>query len=146
MDRMQQQATSYNRDETADILDLASELEDRSAAGEIDLSRSDLYRIAEEMNISPEAIDQAIRSLARARRTDAKEVKRSIKRRMRFVRHAMAYVITVSALAVVDALGGGGWWFFYVAGFWGILLALHALRFVTRRNGPLERRLYDPEP
>ena len=141
MDRLQDQGHRYSRDETADILDLAAAIEDLSRSDGSDLSRHDLHRIAAELDISPEAVDEAIRNLARRQTRSAKELRKSVRRRMRFVRHAMAYVITVSVLALVDALGGGGWWFFYVAGGWGILLALHALRFVTRRNGPLEQRM-----
>ena len=55
------------------------------------------------------------------------------------MRHAMAFTIVVAVLATVDALDGGGWWFIYIAGIWGIALALYGLRFATRRNGPLER-------
>jgi hypothetical protein len=137
---MHRERRSYDRQETADILDLASALEDSSLAG-ADLDRSDLYRIAEELGISDAAVDHAIRSLADGDRMHQREAKKSIRRRMRFYRHALAYTIVVAILAVVDLLGGGGWWFFYVAGIWGIALALHAMRFVTRRNGPLERRV-----
>ena len=135
------ESARYGRDETADIFDLAAEVQAREGGDELDLSRSDIYRIAEELGISRSSIDEAIRQMAKADRRDSKESRKSVKRRMRFIRHAMAYVITVSILALVDALGGGGWWFFYVAAIWGIILALHAMRFVTRRNGPLERRL-----
>ena len=141
MERLQDRDERYSRDQTADILDLAAAIEDVTRDGGLDLSRQDLYRIAGELDISHEAVDEAIRAMARDQTRSAKDLRKSVRRRMRFVRHAMAYVITVTVLAVVDALGGGGWWFFYVAGGWGILLALHALRFVTRRNGPLEQRM-----
>ena len=131
----------YGRDETADILDLAAALESSDAERQLDLSRDDLYRIARELGISESAVDAAIDGSDRTSRVEAKTNRRSVRRRMRFIRHALAYVITVSILAVVDALGGGGWWFFYIAAIWGIVLALHGMRFVTRRNGPLEQRL-----
>lgn len=141
MDRIRQSNRRFGRDETADILDLAGELESLESGNDFDLDRGDLHRIAAEMGISPHVVDRAIRDLARSDTSQAKESRKSVRRRMRFMRHALAYAITISILAMVDALGGGGWWFFYFAAFWGIALALHAMRFATRRNGPLERRL-----
>ena len=141
MDRMQDRRYTYDREQTSEILDLAGELDETVRDGDVGLTRDDLYRIAHELEIDPAAVDKAIRNLAKSATVSAKESKKSVRRRMRFVRHAMAYIITISLLAVVDALGGGGWWFFYIAGFWGIALALHGLRFVTRRNGPLEKKM-----
>lgn len=131
----------YGREETADILDLASELESAGDVLEPELTQRDLYRIADELGISADSVDAAIDERRRSHRETERASRRSVRRRMRFIRHAMAYIVVVGTLAVVDALGGGGWWFFYVAGLWGIALALHGMRFVTRRNGPLERRL-----
>lgn len=131
----------YGREETADILDLAAALESSDAERRLDLSRDDLYRIASELGISVAAVDAAIDDAERSGRVDARSSRKAVRRRMRFIRHALAYTITVSILALADALGGGGWWFFYIAAVWGIALALHAMRFVTRRNGPLEQRL-----
>lgn len=141
MDRMQDRRQVYGREETSEILDLAGELDETVRDGDVGLTRDDLYRIARELEIDPAAIDQAIRDQARTATVSAKQGKKAVRRRMRFARHAMAYIITISLLAVVDALGGGGWWFFYIAGFWGIALALHGLRFVTRKDGPLEKKL-----
>jgi hypothetical protein len=141
MERIQRDQRRFSGNETADIFDLASAIEGTTSHLDRDLSLEDLYRIADELGISSAAIDAAIRDLGRRDRAEAREAKRNVKRRMRFIRHAMVYTIAIVMLAIVDALGGGGWWFFYVAGLWGILLAMHGLRFVTRRNGPLERRL-----
>lgn len=141
MDGIRQDTRRFDRDETADILDLAGELEARAPGDDFDLGRSDIYRIAAELGISAVIVDRAIRELDRAQRSEAKASRRGVRRRMRFLRHALAYVITISILAAVDVLDGGGWWFYYVAAIWGIALALHALRFMTRRNGPLERKL-----
>ena len=65
--------------------------------------------------------------------------KKVTRRRMRFVRHAMAFAVVVTGLALIDAINGGGWWFFYIAGAWGIALALHGMRFATRKDGPVEK-------
>jgi 2TM domain len=141
VERIRTRRDRFTTDEIADIFDVAASIEAIPVGLERDLSLDDLYRIGEELGISPSSIDAAMVAIARRGRADERDVRRSIRRRMRFLRHAIAYVVVVGMLAIIDALGGGGWWFFYVAGLWGIALALHALRFVTRRNGPLERRL-----
>lgn len=129
----------FGRTETANIFDLATALEDSPGFDGRDLSRDDLYRIGEEIGLSPAAIDAAIGEARRRQRSTDKESRRAARRRLRFVRHVMAFTIVVSVLAVVDAIDGGGWWSVYIAAFWGIALALYGLRFFTRRNGPLER-------
>lgn len=139
MDRLQGQRQVFDREDTAEILDLAGRLESDERSPDSGLTRQQLYRVADELDIRRDAIDKAIRDLSRSSSRSVKEQKRAVRRRMRFVRHAMAYLITVASLFLVDALDGGGWWFFYIAAIWGIFLALHALRFVTRRNGPLEQ-------
>ncbi len=142
MDRVRQDSRRYDRGETADIIDLAASLADDGNADAFDLDRADLHRIAAELDIPPSAIDRAIDELAWRRRTEARQTRKAVRRRMRFLRHVMAFVIVITMLAAVDAAGGGGWWFFYVAAAWGIAVILHGMRFVTRRNGPLERRLH----
>ena len=144
MDRMQDHRQLYGREESAEILDLAGALDDTRRDADVGLTREDLYRIADELDIDASAIDQAIRDRAKSATVSKKQAKKAVRRRMRFVRHALAYIITVSVLAIIDALDGGEWWFFYIAGLWGIVLALHAVRFVTRRNGPLESRMLAP--
>lgn len=141
--RLRDGTRRYARDETAEILDLAASLDTSSSERELGLTRHDLYRIADELGISEGAVDDAIIDRSRVLRSDARTTRKAVRRRMRFIRHAVAYSIVVGMLALVDALGGGGWWFFYVAAIWGIALALHAMRFVTRRNGPLERRFIE---
>lgn len=141
MGRTQYQPARFDRDETADILDLAGELERRTTGDGLEIDLADVYRIARELGISDASVDEAIHHIVRRGTVEAKEARRSVRRRMRFIRHALAYIVTVSILALVDALGGDGWWVFYIAGFWGIILALHGLRLITRRNGPLETRL-----
>ena len=79
------------------------------------------------------------------RSADERDARKRVRRRMRFVRHAMVYALVVSALLLIDALNGGGWWFFYVAALWGAILAIQAMRFMTRRKGPLEQAMLDRE-
>lgn len=141
MERIHQDERRFDRDEVAEIFDLASAIEGTTGGVDRDISFDDLHRIANELGISQASVEAAVRDLGKRRREEVREARRAVRRRMRFIRHATVYMIVVLILAIVDALGGGGWWFFYVAGLWGILLAMHALRFITRRNGPLERRL-----
>lgn len=141
MGDIRQNEQRFDTEEAADILDLASALEERASERQSRFAKSDLHRIADELGISPSAVDAAIRSMQGETRATARARKKAVKRRLRFIRHAIAYTTVVLVLATIDALGGGGWWFFYVAGGWGILLALHATRFITRRNGPLEARM-----
>lgn len=138
MERATRNSERFGRTETANIFDLATALEDSSRIDGRDLTRDDLYRIGDEIGISPSAIDAAIGEARRRDRSVDKESRRAVRRRLRFMRHAMAFTIVVAVLATVDALDGGGWWFIYIAGIWGIALALYGLRFATRRNGPLE--------
>jgi hypothetical protein len=134
----------FGRNETANIFDLASALDEDSPLDDPDLTRSDLYRIADELGIAPAAIDAAIAEVRRRERSIEKESKKNVRRRLRLLRHTMAFLVVVSVLAIVDALDGGGWWFIYVAAIWAIVLGLYGLRFFTRRNGPLEQRLLSP--
>ena len=141
MDRERRQDQRFDRDEAADIFDLAAALEQGDKERGEGLGLDDLHRIGDELGISSAAIDRAIRSIRKDGRREAKAGKKTARRRLRFIRHAMAYVTVIVILALLDAVAGGGWWFFWFAGLWGILLALHAMRFVTRRNGPIDRRL-----
>jgi hypothetical protein len=141
MAQMSGEAPRFDREEAAEILDLAAAIEELERGDDLDLTISQVESIASELGISERSVRRAIDTRRRDDKQAAKLSRRSLKRRMRFIRHASAYAVSVSILALVDALDGGRWWFFYVAGFWGILLALHALRFVTRPDGPVERRI-----
>ncbi len=141
MEQMSGDSLRFDREETAEILDLAAAIEEMERGDDLDLTLTQVQSIAAELGISNNAVRRAIDTHKRDGRKAEKLSRKSLRRKMRFVRHASAYGITISILAVVDALDGGRWWFFYVAGFWGIVLALHALRFVTRPNGPLQRRM-----
>ncbi len=141
MEQMRGDTQRFDREEAAEILDLAAAIEEQERGDDLDLTTSQVRAIAAELGISERSVARAIDRYRREDRKAAKVSRRALKRRMRFIRHAAAYVVTVAILVVVDVLDGGGWWFFYVAGFWGIALALHGLRFLTRRSGPLERRI-----
>ena len=141
MEQMSGDPLRFDREEAAEILDLAAAIEEMERGDDLDLTLVQVQSIAAELGISSDAVRRAIDTRSRDDRKSAKLSRKSLRRRMRFIRHAAAYVVTISILALVDALDGGAWWFFYIAGFWGIALALHALRFVTRSGGPLHRRI-----
>ncbi|VAV94175.1 hypothetical protein MNBD_ACTINO01-2499, partial [hydrothermal vent metagenome] len=141
MEQMSGDPLRFDREEAAEILDLAAAIEEMERGDDLDLTLVQVQSIAAELGISSSAVRRAIDTRNRDDRRSAKLSRKSIRRRMRFIRHAAAYAVTIAILAVVDVLDGGGWWFFYVAGFWGIALALHGLRFVTRSGGPLHRRI-----
>lgn len=136
-------ASGYTSDEATRIIDAASRIQD--PVDRDDLTYDEIVRVADELGIGEPAVRTALRLATTRDRRDARSARKRVARRMRFVRHAAAFVLVVLALALIDALGGGGWWFFYVAAIWGVMLALHALRFATRRRGPLERRMLERE-
>ncbi|MGB5167794.1 MAG: 2TM domain-containing protein [Acidimicrobiia bacterium] len=140
----QQQERRFPRDEVGDIIDIAARLDDLvDAPTDRGLTFDQLIHVAAEVGISREAVQRAIREEGRRRAVDDREARKRVRRRMRFVRHALVYVVVVSSLLLVDALNGGGWWFFYVAALWGAILAIQALRFLTRRKGPLEQAMLE---
>ena len=134
---------TFTADDVGELISLATRLDELEDSSE--LSTDQVASVAAELGISRAALDRAIRQRRRRRRADARTAQKKVRKRMRFIRHAVAYAMVVGALILVDALGGGGWWFFYVAAIWGVVLALHGLRFVTGRRGPLERYLTDRE-
>ena len=140
----QQHERRFPRDEVGDIIDVAARLDDLvEDPTDRGLTLDQLVHVAAEVGISRHAVEKAIREEGKRRAVDDREARKRIRCRMRFVRHALAYIIIVSSLLLVDALNGGGWWFFYVAALWGALLAIQALRFLTRKKGPLEQAMLE---
>ncbi len=51
------------------------------------------------------------------------------------VKHATIYIVGCGALAIIWATLGGGYpWFAWPMLVWGVVLALHALRYATRSS------------
>jgi len=143
---VQREERRFPRDEVGGIIDLAARLdnlvEDPTDQG---LTLEQLVHVADEVGISRHAVESAVAKEGKRRSRDGREARKRVRRRLRFVRHAMVYALVVSALLLIDVLNGGGWWFFYVAALWGAILALQAMRFMTRRKGPLEQAMLDRE-
>ena len=75
-------------------------------------------------------------------------VRRRVRSRLRFIRHAFFFVVLNLAFFLIDLATGGGFWVQWVALFWGLLLAVQFLSaFVAPRLwGPdVERRLIEAE-
>lgn len=140
----QRQERRFPREEVGDIIDIAARLDDLvEDPTDRGLTFEQLVHVADEVGISRSAVEQAIRVEGKLRAVDEKEARKRVRRRMRFVRHALVYALVVTSLLLIDVFNGGGWWFFYVAALWGAVLALQALRFLTRKKGPLEQALLE---
>jgi hypothetical protein len=53
-----------------------------------------------------------------------RRIRRSVRNKLDFYRHAALYGLVVGFLLVLDALFGDGWWVQWVAGIWGIFIVL----------------------
>ncbi len=143
---VQRQERRFPRDEVGEIIDLAARLDDLvDDPTDRGLTMEQLVHVADEVGISRQAVERAVAEEGKRRSSDERIARKRVRRRMRFVRHAMVYALVVSALLLIDVLNGGGWWFFYVAAVWGAILAIQAMRFLTRRKGPLEQAMLDRE-
>ena len=129
--------------EVGELIDLAARLDELVTSD--GLAYDDLLRVADEVGISPKAIERAVVEDRATRRRMTKQARKRVRRRMRFVRHTIVYAVVVSSLFLIDALNGGGLWFFYVAALWGAALALQGSRFLTRRSGPVEEGMLERE-
>jgi len=56
------------------------------------------------------------------------QVRRRVRRKLRFYRDVTSFVVIVGTLALIDWATGGGWWVQWVAIIWGGILALQFLR------------------
>ncbi len=141
---VQRQERRFPRDEVGEIIDLAARLDDLvQDPSDQGLTLEQLVHVADEVGISRRAVERAVADEGKRRSADERDARKRVRRRMRFVRHAMVYALVVSALLLIDVLNGGGWWFFYVAALWGAILAIQAMRFMTRKKGPLEKAMLD---
>ena len=124
----QQQERRFPRDEVGDIIDVAARLDDLvDDPTDRGLTLDQLIHVAAEVGISPDAVRRAIREERKRRVVDDREARKRVRRRMRFVRHALVYIVVVSSLLLIDALNGGGWWFYWPMIGWGIGLLIHIL-------------------
>jgi len=140
------QEQRFPREDIGDIIDLAARLDDLvDDPTDLGLTLDQLVRVAGEVGISRDAVERAVRDQRKQKAVDEREAKKRVRRRMRFIRHILVYLVVISALLLIDALNGGGWWFFYIAALWGAVLAIQGMRFVTRRKGPLEQVMLERE-
>jgi fatty acid desaturase len=63
---------------------------------------------------------------------EIRRIRRRVRARLDFYRHAVTYVVVVGAFAFLDWVTGGGWWVQWLAIIWGAILALQFFaNFVT---------------
>ncbi len=143
MRELQADEQRFSVEEVGELIDLAARLDELATSD--GLVHEDLLRVADEVGISPAAIERAVVEDRATRRRMTKQARKRVRRRMRFVRHTVVYAVVLSSLLLIDALNGGGWWFYYVAALWGAALALQGTRFLTRRSGPVEEGMLERE-
>jgi putative flippase GtrA len=143
MGELQADEQRFSVEEVGELIDLAARLDELATSD--GLLHEDLLRVADEVGISPAAIERAVVEDRATRRRMTKQARKRVRRRMRFVRHTVVYAVVLSSLLLIDALNGGGWWFYYVAALWGAALALQGTRFLTRRSGPVEEGMLERE-
>ena len=74
--------------------------------------------------------------------------RRRVRRRLRFYRDLMTYVVVNLVLLAFDGLTGDGFWVQWVAGIWGAFLLFHFLSafvFPTLWGSEAERRMIERE-
>lgn len=53
-----------------------------------------------------------------------RRIRRRVRHRLDFLRHLATYVFVVGLFALLDWVTGGGWWVQWLAGIWGVFLAV----------------------
>lgn len=140
------QQRSYSVEEVGEVIRTASSLASRAPGTALEvrerLGFQELAEVARELGIPEEALLEAIPEAEDRRRRAHKRTKR----KMRFWRHLITYVIVMAGLGVIDWFAGPGWWVYIPASVWGIVLAMHGVRtFLTGRDGAMQRALYRRE-
>ncbi len=127
----------FTQDEMSEILEVAARLDGVTSAPD-EISLDELTQIAEELGISPEAVEQVVSGRAdkaRAEREalaveqeEARELARKKKRAWRSWRaHVASFVAVMLGLILLDMVTGPGAWWYYPAIGWGMGLGVHTL-------------------
>lgn len=134
----------FTYDEVGEVIKNATRLQQladaREGAGEVTMEQ--LREIASELRVSPEALAQAIATTE----SEMKTVRRRVRRKLLWFRHAGTYSGVMVGLAGIDWFSGSGidWVYFPVIG-WGMFLAAHASYAFSGRGSTLEQRLMNRE-
>jgi hypothetical protein len=67
--------------------------------------------------------DEEVIDMERDESGEYREVRRRVRRRLRFLRHAFTFLLINSFLFLLDWATGGGFWVQWVALIWGAILA-----------------------
>lgn len=92
------------------------------------LGHADLVAVAQEMGVSPHAVEEAVAELAAERELGLALVERQSRRRRRFWRGLSTYGLVNAFLVGVDLITGGGMWWYWPAMGWGLFVALSGVR------------------
>jgi hypothetical protein len=136
-------ARSYTDDEVEAIFRRA--LERQQAAGE-GLGREELVAAAKEMGLDEAALDHAAREVERERSEEELRLAVQRKKREKWLRHLVTYLVIAGGLLGMHVLGLVGAWVIWVAFGWGAGLALDTfgtLRGPTEKEIDKERRRRD---
>lgn len=128
-------ARSYTDDEVEAIFRRA--LERQQTAGE-GFGREELVAAAREMGLDEAALDHAAREVEKERSEEALRLAVQRKKRERWLRHLVSYLVIAGGLLGMHLAGMAGVWVIWMAFIWGSFLALHT--FGTLR-GPSEEEI-----
>ncbi|MDH3500632.1 MAG: 2TM domain-containing protein [Acidimicrobiia bacterium] len=142
--RTRRSTESFTYDEVGDVIKSATRLQqladEQQGTGEVTMEQ--LREIAVELKISPEALRQAIATSDR----DLKSVRRRVRRKLWWVRHAGTYAAIMIGVTGIDLAEGNGidWAYYPILG-WGIWVGIHAAHAFSGGGSALERRLMNRE-
>lgn len=141
---MRKAKQTFTYDEVGEVIRSATRLQqladDRAGAGAVSMDQ--LREIAGELRVSPEALAQAIATSDRA----MKSIRRRVRRKVLWFRHAGTYAAVIAGLAGIDWFVDPGLNWFYFPGLgWGMFVAIHASYAFSGRGSKLEQRLMDRE-
>lgn len=134
----------FTYDEVGEVIKNATRLQQladqRAGAGEVTMDQ--LREIASELQVSPEALAQAVATTE----SEMKTARRRVRRKLLWFRHAGTYTGVMAGLAGIDWLSGSGIdWVYFPAIGWGMFLAAHASYAFSGRGSSLEQRLMNRE-
>jgi len=110
----------YNSDEVNRIIRRALKLKNEDT-----ISHQDLIDTAKEIGLDPKIVEVAIEEEQREIEK-TRTLKAMLKRRkMKFYRNLVSYIIVIGALFLINSLTAGPWWFQWPALGWGIGLVFH---------------------
>lgn len=104
------------------------------------VTREELIRIADQMGITPAAVEKAIAE-DKQERVKTERVEKKRKRYLRrFYSHLTTYTLMITFLFIIDVITGPGWWFYWPMLGWGIGITFHALPLILNKIHSADER------